>query len=226
MPAFVSRNVSIYWTNLEGKCISKTEKKLKIALISSSKPRMDLKHLSKCKYFCGYKEYCLTSGTFCLNAVTHHKQFCYPCRWHQAQTKTEHRPAADSPSRISFQGIIFINPFEILLNNDHTWTQHWASHSRLQIIKPYRHFLRPFAFTQANIHKAILSYFPEINWEHHRAGTIWSRRFLKNLEASFMEQALREQTWKGALLVSRVEISWAKRRLGLSWPRWPQSYQV
>ncbi|KAJ7410618.1 rna-directed dna polymerase from mobile element jockey-like [Pitangus sulphuratus] len=57
---------------------------------------------------------------------------------------------------------------------------------------------------------------PEINWEHHTAGTTWSRRFLKNLDDNCLEQVLREVTRKDALLdlllvnrkdlVNKVEI--------------------
>ncbi|KAJ7425329.1 hypothetical protein BTVI_03224 [Pitangus sulphuratus] len=50
----------------------------------------------------------------------------------------------------------------------------------------------------------------EINWKYHTASTIWSRRYLQNLDDSFMEQVLREPTWKDALLdlllVSRVDL--------------------
>ncbi|KAJ7403393.1 hypothetical protein BTVI_77325 [Pitangus sulphuratus] len=58
---------------------------------------------------------------------------------------------------------------------------------------------------------------PEINWEQHTAGTTQARRFLKNLDDSFMEKVLRKLTLKNALLdllmvnradlVSEVEIS-------------------
>ncbi|KAF4798133.1 hypothetical protein TURU_067469 [Turdus rufiventris] len=51
---------------------------------------------------------------------------------------------------------------------------------------------------------------PEINWEHHTAGTTHARRFLKNLEDSFMKEVLRELTGKdsclGLLLVDRVDL--------------------
>ncbi|KAJ7411667.1 hypothetical protein BTVI_48805 [Pitangus sulphuratus] len=51
---------------------------------------------------------------------------------------------------------------------------------------------------------------PEINWEHHTAGTTRARRFLKNLDDSFMEQVLRKPTWKDSLLdlldVNRVDL--------------------
>ncbi|KAJ7408465.1 hypothetical protein BTVI_59468 [Pitangus sulphuratus] len=57
---------------------------------------------------------------------------------------------------------------------------------------------------------------PEINWEHHTAGTTQARRFLKNLDDNFMEHILRGPTRKdapldllldnGADLVSKVEI--------------------
>ncbi|KAJ7420290.1 Sodium/calcium exchanger 3 [Willisornis vidua] len=51
---------------------------------------------------------------------------------------------------------------------------------------------------------------PEINWEHHTSGTVWARRFLKNVDDNFMEQVLRELTQKnailGLLLVSRVDL--------------------
>lgn len=65
--------------------------------------------------------------------------------------------------------------------------------------------MRPFAFSQANIHKAILTLqkLPEC----HRAGTVWARRFLTNLEDNFMEQILREPAGKGALLVKRVGLA-------------------
>ncbi|KAJ7417184.1 hypothetical protein WISP_65823 [Willisornis vidua] len=41
---------------------------------------------------------------------------------------------------------------------------------------------------------------PKVNSDHHTAATIWARRFLKNLDDNFMEQVLREPTWKDALL--------------------------
>ncbi|KAJ7424810.1 hypothetical protein WISP_26561 [Willisornis vidua] len=56
-----------------------------------------------------------------------------------------------------------------------------------------------------------LGYFnlPEINWEHHAAGTIPVRRFLKNLDDNFIEQVLMKPTRKNALLelllVNRVD---------------------
>ncbi|KAJ7395040.1 adaptin ear-binding coat-associated protein 1 [Pitangus sulphuratus] len=50
----------------------------------------------------------------------------------------------------------------------------------------------------------------EINWEHHRSGTTWARRFLKDMDDNFMKQVLRDPTWKGALLdlllVNRVDL--------------------
>ncbi|KAJ7399781.1 hypothetical protein BTVI_110168 [Pitangus sulphuratus] len=61
------------------------------------------------------------------------------------------------------------------------------------------------------------------DWEHHTAGAASARRFLKNLDDSFMEQVLRQLTWTDALLdlllvhradlVSKVEIG---GRLGQS----------
>ncbi|KAJ7411703.1 hypothetical protein WISP_101529 [Willisornis vidua] len=50
---------------------------------------------------------------------------------------------------------------------------------------------------------------PEINWEHHTAGTTWARRFLKNLDDNFMEQVLRKATQKDALdllLVNKEDL--------------------
>ncbi|RMC15498.1 hypothetical protein DUI87_07690 [Hirundo rustica rustica] len=57
---------------------------------------------------------------------------------------------------------------------------------------------------------------PEINWEHHTAGTTQAQRFLKNLDDNFVGQVVRELTWKGSLLglllvnsvdlISEVEI--------------------
>lgn len=51
---------------------------------------------------------------------------------------------------------------------------------------------------------------PEINWEHHTAGTTCIRRFLKILDDSFMEQVLRELAARGSLLdlllVNRVDL--------------------
>ncbi|KAJ7400183.1 hypothetical protein BTVI_107551 [Pitangus sulphuratus] len=50
---------------------------------------------------------------------------------------------------------------------------------------------------------------PEI-LEHHSTGTTRTRRLLKNLDDNFMEQVLRELTWKDALLdlllVNRVDL--------------------
>lgn len=48
-----------------------------------------------------------------------------------------------------------------------------------------------------------------INWEHPTAGTAWARRLLKHLHDSFMEQVLRELTWKDdlhLLLVIREDL--------------------
>lgn len=55
-----------------------------------------------------------------------------------------------------------------------------------------------------------------INWEHHRAGTNGSRRFIEHLDDHFMIQVLRELARKDALLdlllanregfVSKVEV--------------------
>lgn len=56
---------------------------------------------------------------------------------------------------------------------------------------------------------------PGIKWEHPTAGTTRDRRLLKHLHDSFMEQVLRELTWKDDLdlllviredLLSRVNI--------------------
>ncbi|TRZ06977.1 hypothetical protein HGM15179_020129 [Zosterops borbonicus] len=51
---------------------------------------------------------------------------------------------------------------------------------------------------------------PEINWKHHTAGTTKVRRFLKDLNDNFMEQVLRDPTWKDflldLLLVNRVDF--------------------
>ncbi|KAJ7425206.1 hypothetical protein BTVI_03796 [Pitangus sulphuratus] len=57
---------------------------------------------------------------------------------------------------------------------------------------------------------------PEINWEHHITGTTQTKRFLKNLYDNFMQQVLRNLSWKDALLdqllvnkmylMSKVEI--------------------
>ncbi|TRZ18654.1 hypothetical protein HGM15179_008452 [Zosterops borbonicus] len=41
---------------------------------------------------------------------------------------------------------------------------------------------------------------PEINWEHHTAGKIGARIFLKNLDDDFIEEVIKEMTWKDALL--------------------------
>lgn len=49
---------------------------------------------------------------------------------------------------------------------------------------------------------------PEINWDHHTADTTQARRFLKHLHHNFMEQVLRELSWKDyldLLLVSRED---------------------
>ncbi|KAJ7410341.1 adaptin ear-binding coat-associated protein 1 [Willisornis vidua] len=51
---------------------------------------------------------------------------------------------------------------------------------------------------------------PKFTWEHHKAGTTWTRRFPKPLDDSFLEQILRELTWKNALhdlqLFNRVDL--------------------
>lgn len=69
---------------------------------------------------------------------------------------------------------------------------------------------------------------PEIKWEHHTAGTNQARRFLNNLDDSFVKQVLREPTQKGALLdlllVNSVDLmsgDWQP-----SWPQRPQSNHV
>ncbi|KAJ7417868.1 hypothetical protein WISP_62321 [Willisornis vidua] len=41
---------------------------------------------------------------------------------------------------------------------------------------------------------------PEINWQHHTADTTWARKFPKNVDDNLMEQVLRGQTSKDALL--------------------------
>ncbi|KAJ7409195.1 hypothetical protein WISP_116171 [Willisornis vidua] len=73
------------------------------------------------------------------------------------------------------------------------------------------HLLNTYATELSNPFDTIMGDFNllEINREHHTAGTTWARRFLKNLDDSFMEQVLRELTQKDLLvllLVNKVDL--------------------